>query len=48
MKDNLKTLAGFLLLFALLGFAVWWQAYRWHDCRRVGHTFFYCLMTANH
>lgn len=35
-----------LLIVAVLAFAVWWQIYRWNDCRAVGHTKLYCIMTA--
>ena len=32
----------FVILFALAG---WWQVFRWHDCRHVGHSKLYCIMT---
>lgn len=46
MRDSLKVFAGIAFFVALISFAVWWQVYRWQDCRHVGHTFIYCLMTA--
>jgi hypothetical protein len=35
-----------VLLFGIVGCQCWWQVYRWEDCRRVGHTKLYCIMTA--
>lgn len=27
-----------------LAFAFCWQAFLWHECFRVGHSFFFCLL----
>ena len=51
IKEEAKAL--FLLLavvaffVAVVGAAIWWQMYRWHDCRIVGHSWLYCLATVS-
>lgn len=38
--------AGLLLLAGILiSLGIWWQIYRYQDCRAVGHTQWYCLLT---
>jgi hypothetical protein len=32
-------------IIAFLSLGVWWQVYRWEDCRMVGHSTLYCIMT---
>lgn len=32
-----------LLVVGLLGFGIWWETYRFHDCRSVGHSRLYCI-----
>lgn len=33
-----------LAFIALIGFGVWWEVYKYHDCRNVGHAKLYCIM----
>lgn len=42
---RLNWLAVFLVV-AFIGLAGLWQVYRWDECRQVGHSKFYCVMTA--
>lgn len=28
----------------ILALAIWWQMYRYHDCKMVGHSTLYCVM----
>lgn len=32
----------FLVVFGLAG---WWQVYRYQDCKKVGHSTLYCVMS---
>lgn len=44
MKDTL-TVASIITIIGLLIYAVYsWQVYRYHECKKVGHETFYCLM----
>ena len=38
-------IAGIGLFMVFIGFSVWWQVYKYHDCKRVGHSTFYCIMS---
>lgn len=42
----LQPLLILLGIVAVISLAVWWQIYRWQDCRHVGHTQLYCILTA--
>lgn len=33
-----------LLVLAILGLGCAWKVYEFRDCRRVGHSTFYCVM----
>jgi hypothetical protein len=43
MKTALVTVlvAGAMILFFAL--MIWWQVYRYHDCKMVGHSTIYCI-----
>lgn len=41
MKAVLLYLGTFAVM---LGLAIWWQVYRYHDCKNVGHSTLYCVM----
>ena len=47
MKDGLMALAMLALAALLIGLMVWWQVFRWHECRKVGHSRLYCIMQSN-
>lgn len=34
-----------LALVAVFAIPVWWTTYKWNDCRAVGHSKFYCVMS---
>lgn len=40
--------AAIVLFCALAASAIWWQVYKFHDCRRVGHTKLYCIADIGH
>ena len=33
-----------LLFIPLIGLAIWWGKYKYHDCLKVGHTKTYCIL----
>jgi hypothetical protein len=33
-----------LLIVGIFGLAIWWQVYKFHDCKKVGHSTLYCVM----
>lgn len=39
-----KIIVYMLFIVVLFGLGIWWQTYKFHDCRRVGHTKLYCIM----
>ncbi len=45
MRDWIAAIAGIVFITFMIGLAIWWQVYRFHDCRRVGHTRTYCIFT---
>lgn len=40
----MKEILALVFIVAFLTFFVWWNVYRWRDCKMVGHSSFYCLM----
>lgn len=44
MKNFVSFALVALAFAALLGFGVWWERYKFHDCRKVGHSRLYCVM----
>lgn len=41
----MKLLAIYILTFlGILGLGIWWQVYKFSDCRNVGHSRLYCVM----
>jgi hypothetical protein len=41
----MKTIIGVGLLLAFLVLATWWQVYKFYDCRNVGHSMLYCILS---
>lgn len=41
-----KIVIAIVILF-VLGSCTWYEQFKWHECRRVGHAWFYCVMTQN-
>lgn len=39
-----KVLAAIALFILFIGLMVWWDVYKFHDCRKVGHSMLYCVM----
>lgn len=35
---------GLVLGLLLLVIGIWWQVYKYHDCKKVGHTTMYCVL----
>lgn len=29
---------------AIVALAIWWQMFRWQECRHVGHSTLYCIL----
>lgn len=41
----MKTIIAYILFFLVLaGLGIWWQTYKYHDCRKVGHSKTYCIL----
>ncbi len=38
------SIAMVVLIGGLMVFTIWWQVYKYKDCRRVGHTKTYCML----
>lgn len=34
-----------VVILALIAANIWWQVYRFNDCRAVGHSRLYCILT---
>lgn len=34
-----------VIVVVVFGLAGWWQTYRYHDCKKVGHSTLYCLLS---
>ncbi len=34
-----------ILIVTILAISIWWQVYRFQDCKRVGHSTVYCILT---
>lgn len=52
MREFLDKLGALLLLVVILvivgGALLWWPIYKYHDCKRVGHSTLYCVMDVGH
>lgn len=44
----MKTIWLGLFVVAIVGLAIWWPLYKFHDCKRVGHSALYCVMDVGH
>lgn len=33
-----------VIFVSIMALAVWWQVYKFHDCKNVGHSTLYCVM----
>lgn len=42
--DFIGTVLTIIIFTALIGLGIWWEWYKWQDCRS-NHSFGYCLMT---
>lgn len=40
----MRTLVPILLFAALLATGVWWEVYKYQDCKMVGRSTLYCVM----
>jgi hypothetical protein len=36
-----------LAVLAVVGLGVWWEVYKYHDCKMVGHSTLYCVLKIN-
>ena len=43
MKNPISIIAAVALLIGILVVAVWWEVYKYHDCKKVGHSMLYCI-----
>jgi len=32
-----------LMVVAILGLAIWWESYKFQECKKVGHATMYCV-----
>jgi len=37
-----------LMILGVLGLLIWWQIYKYSDCRMVGHSNLYCILDIGH
>lgn len=46
MENNSGCLLIFIIVFFVIFFVIFfvWEKYNYDDCRKVGHSFMYCLM----
>ena len=44
MKSLVQFAVGVLVIGLMLALLFWWPVYKYHDCRRVGHSRLYCIM----
>lgn len=42
--NRTKELAVSLIVLILLVLMMWWPIYKYHDCRKVGHSILYCVV----
>lgn len=41
----MKTIIMYIAIAVVIfGLTIWWQIYRYQDCKKVGHSTFYCVM----
>jgi len=45
MRDLLKIIGIAAIFIAFFGFMIWWQVFRYQDCKMVGHSTTYCIFT---
>jgi len=44
MKDFGLVAIIVLIFVGLIGLGIWWDVYKYGDCRKVGHSKLYCIM----
>lgn len=42
---TLCTILLIIVVLLIIPFQIWWQFYRYHDCKKVGHTTLYCILS---
>jgi hypothetical protein len=47
MKSALQLIGIAAAVVAVIVFVGWWEMFHWHECRMVGHSRLYCVMTHN-
>jgi len=35
---------GIIFFIILLSISIWWKIYKYHDCKKVGHSTLYCVL----
>lgn len=46
MTDGLKMIVFLLTIVLMIGSAIWWEIYKFQDCKKVGHSTLYCLFSS--
>ncbi len=46
MKKWYPVLAFAAVVLTVIGLGVWWQMFRFRECRGVGHSLLYCVLMA--
>jgi len=41
MKDYILVIVAFVAFVGFVGLTIWWQVYKYQDCKRVGHSTVY-------
>ena len=47
MKSTLQGIGILLGIAGVIALVVWWQMFRWHECRMVGHSRLYCVLSSS-
>jgi len=43
--EKLEIVIAVLFIIAIVASIVWWLPFKYHECKRVGHSTVYCWMT---
>lgn len=43
----LGNIAGAIIILAIIAVGIWWQMFRWDECRMVEHSRLYCAMSSS-
>lgn len=44
MKNGLQIIGVAIGISLIVAFGSWWEIYKYHDCKKVGHSGLYCVV----